>query len=172
MENRIIIFGNIVLVWIALFLGYFIYQQQRAPDSLPQEVLPHDITLSPGSLSGSAYTEESDALNWPLESASNEEKQKHVDLIQRFGKKADYVDIAKCVGYPVVYQSGMGETITLRNQDTLEHTILLGKSLYAVPAGSTAEVAVDNETFEFGPGNYGYVCDSREGVAGVILVTL
>lgn len=162
MKNRAIIVGNIVLLCIALLLGYLIYQQQISSTTGTQEIIPQDF---------GTYTQESDVLNWPRQSASAEEQQRHADLIGQLAVEAEYVDIADCVGQPTVFHVQIGQTFTIRNQDTVEHSLTIENDSFSVPAGGMRDVIADSEVFKFGPGNYGYVCDSKQGVAGVFFVT-
>lgn len=174
MKPKIIVVINITLVLGAILLGYLIYQQQTGlsffEKANTQNVSsPKNLSTSP---SNGAYTNEADVLKWPAPDASAEEKQRHTDLVLSLAKDAEQVDIADCIGRPIVSRVQMDQPFALRNQDSVDHTVAIGENVRLfIPAGSTKDITADLKIFEFGQGNYGYTCDNQQEVAGIFLVT-
>lgn len=153
-KNQFIVVVNIVLILVALILGYFIYQQRSTSESIR---VPDN-------------SDKKNVLLWPPQNASVEEKQRHDDLVRSLAADAEFLDIlSDCTAQPVVLRVRFGETFTIRNQDIVDHVITVNEdNIFSIPVGGTKDVKAD---FGKGRGNYGFVCDSRTGVSGILHVT-
>jgi len=180
MKPKTIFVVNIVLALVAILLGYLIYQQQTGAslfttDRTLQTSSPDLLTPLPGNLRATSlnetYVNETDVLNWPAPNASVEEKQRHSNFIQSIAQNTEYIDIVNCVAQPLVFRIQLGQTFVLRNQDAVDHTITIREEAeFYIPAGGTNSSTANTHIFEFGPGNYGYTCESQAGIAGIFFV--
>ncbi|MCH7524525.1 MAG: hypothetical protein IIC74_05835 [Bacteroidetes bacterium] len=169
-KSRIIIAANAILAVTALALGLLIYQQQLGKNTIDQEKPSRDSEIfSSENFTSSSYNNENDALRWPAQNASSEEKQRHADLIRRVAQDSEFLSInSDCSMQPAVFRVTLEESFTIRNQDDVGHTITVNEdNIFVVPAGSTKNVIAD---FGQGRGNYGFLCDSKQGVAGILVV--
>ena len=169
-KSRIIIAANAILAVTALALGLLIYQQQLGKNTIDQEKPSRDSEIfSSENFTSSSYNNENDALRWPAQNASSEEKQRHADLIRRVAQDSEFLSInSDCSMQPAVFRVTLEESFTIRNQDDVGHTITVNEdNIFVVPAGSIKNVIAD---FGQGRGNYGFLCDSKQGVAGILVV--
>lgn len=164
----------VLLVVIAAGLGYFIYKKSLTePASV--EVGEDQVTASrpPQSLQdleGVASEEEVAVLNAPGPDATEEERRSHFLLVQKAAKASPYLDITKCsIAQPVVFEVKDGATFTVKNEDTIEHGIVIdAEHTYRIPAGETKDIVAD---FGKGPGVYGFGCDSVPHAVGFFLIS-
>ena len=114
--------------------------------------------------------EEAEVLQRSGQDTSSEEKRLYFELVQSIAQSAPYLDVSKCViVQPVVFRVRQGESFSVRNDDTIEHTIsLLAGEQFTVPAEGTIDVSPD---FQEGPGVYGYRCDTVSSDVGLFLVS-
>lgn len=170
-KSRIVTVANTILAVTALALGLLIYQQQSGKNTIDQEKSFRDSTISSSeNFTSSSYNSESDVLKWPAPDASLQEKQRHADLVRRLVQDAEFLNISSnCNIQPAVFHAILEKTFTIRNQDVVDHTITVNENnVFVIPAGDTKNIVAD---FEQGRGNYGFTCDSKRGVAGILAVT-
>jgi|AP45_3_1055517.scaffolds.fasta_scaffold34775_3 hypothetical protein len=193
MTNKILTIAVIALIAAAFGLGYAIYMQRSGGSSdtsfenrfnnLQQgEILPAPeaqeyegeesplINLLPSAEELGIMEEERVALAHPAKDAPAEEKQRHLELVQKVAKEAQYLDITKCtIATPVVLKVKYKEEIFVKNSDNVPHTIVFdAENTISIPANSTTNITPG---FEHGPGTYGYGCDQTPHAAGLFLVT-
>jgi hypothetical protein len=193
MTNKILTSTIIILIIAAFGLGYAIYTQRSGGssdtpfenrfDNLQQgEIAPVPeaqkyedeespmINVLPSAEELGIIEEERAALAHPEKDAPLEEKQRHLELVQKVAKEARYLDITKCtVANPVVLKVKYEEAILVKNSDNIPHTIVIGTNdIISIPANSTTNIM---PAFEQGPGTYGYGCDQTPHAVGLFLVT-
>ena len=167
-----------VFAIVGLGMGYLIYQQQtgfiyskkqKASSSQQLASLQENIKTP----SSNVTYNEIDALKWPSPDASTEEKQRHADLVQKVAKRGEFLDLTKnCKIQPAVLRVKVGDTFTVRNNDQMKHAIEIDKkNVFSIPAAGVKKITVSRKIFPFGQGNYGYICDSKQGVAGIFFVS-
>lgn len=179
MKKDIILFGIIlILLGVAVVLGYAIYRQTMAPPLSEEKAAPPESVPSAQAPeivqpqnTGDELTEEQRAvLATPAPNASEAEKQKHFQLAQSLAKSASYLDITKCsLAEPLVLKIEQGRKFIARNEDVVEHVIVMdAKRTFSVPSKGTKEITAD---FGHGPGLYGFGCDTVPHAVGMFLVT-
>jgi len=193
MTNKILTIAIIILIAAAFGLSYAIYMQrsggssdtllenrfnnlqQGEISSTPQAQKYEGeesllVNLLPSAEELGIMEEERAALAHPANDAPAEEKQRHLELVQKVAKEARYLDITKCtIATPVVLKVKYEEEISVKNSDNIPHTIVFdAKNTISIPANSTTNISPG---FEHGPGTYGYGCDQTLHAAGLFLVT-
>ena len=147
-----------VLTVLAIVLGYLIWLQPPpvTPGAQEKEVL-------------SISSEEERVLQTPGPDATEEERRTHFELALRLATRTDFLDISACkVVEPVVFKVVERETFTVRNDDDIEHVMIIDEEhIYPVPAKGTLELVAD---FGNNTGLYGYGCDDVPQAVGLILV--
>lgn len=165
---------TIALLVIALVLGYAIYrklpsgptatpvsqpavsepgQGNQAPSSQPTKALPPGLT-----------PQEQAVFSFPGENASSDQRAQHSELVRSLAKEGSEVQLnANCVASPFVLQVKKGDTLTFKNNDSVDHSVRHGAWELLVPAKSTKTARVD---FVPGVGDAGYGCDG--GAGGVL----
>ncbi len=84
-------------------------------------------------------------LAWPGEDATDEEKQCHWELVKAAAVNVNLLDISGCTPDPLVIEVAQGESITIKNSDTTDHTLQFGRdSSITIPAGGTRDVVVSD----------------------------
>ncbi len=167
-----------VLALVALVLGYLIIAPQKsgAPAAPPPsaEEPSRNATTTPSAAPSAPRDlsrlseDERKVLMTPQQTSSEEEKRKHFELAGRISRETDKLDIAGCLGNPVVIRVKDNSTFTIANSDTIAHTIQINSEhQYLVPAKGTVAVKA---SFGFGAGAYGYGCDNSQGAAGIFFV--
>lgn len=149
-----------ILLGIALVLGYFIYQQLSPETPITDRQAP-----SPG-----VTPSEQGVLAFAGEDASAEERELHAELVRREAKDVNILDISNCTPDPVALRVEYGESITIKNSDTVAHT-LSHRETSIIPAGGTKDVVVSDfaEIEEGIEGFAGYSCDGS--LVGVFHIT-
>jgi len=152
-----------VFIIAVLVIAYLIFFQGKTGVT-PTEESP----IAPASFEGLTLDERA-ALNPPQPDATDEEKQQYSQLVQRLAQEPAYLEIGEqCRLTPLVLRVKQDEVFTVRNNDTVEHTIAFFIDRYIVPPGGTQDIVADlgNEL-----GIYGYGCDASLNIVGLILVT-
>lgn len=163
----------VILVVIAGVLGYLIYQKSISlPKKEPAQSQPAANNSQAKSERSDAATltdEEKEVLNPPSQGANEAEMKKHFELVQKLAKEPDFLEVAKCEVRPVVTRLRNSKTFQVRNQDSIDHTIVVDKDhTYSISAGSTQTIPVD---FGHGAGVYGFGCDDSTSAVGMLFVT-
>ena len=170
MSSKILTILIVVLALAAVGLGYAIVKQQRGDKSnfLFERRFSQDRSVE-SSLDMSVEEREKLVLEAPGQDASQEEKERHFQIAQSIAEVAQYLDITNCKkGNPVVFQVKEGQEFTVKNDDSVSHTVSLGeKQNFPVPEKSTKTILPE---FDKGPGVYGYGCDGSAKEVGMILV--
>ena len=180
MGNKILTIVVVLLVLVAIILGYSIYKQRFGTGSSGKsEQIKEQASVDSSSESQNPYlpsaeelgitSEELAALDFPTSDASINEKNNHIDVVRGAAKEAPYLDITKCeIADPVVLKIKESEGMKVRNQDSVTHTLVLdADTKFIIPAGATEQIKPD---FLHGPGIYGYGCDNMPYSIGVLLV--
>lgn len=166
MKNKAI---GIIVVIVVLVLGYSIYTQRASFFSQEKE----SNQVPPTSFDSTALgltLEEAELLQRSETGRSIEESRSRFTLAQRLAQSAPYLDITSCVvAKPLVFKATQGESFSVRNDDTVEHTIIRSTGeQFIIPAEGTIDISPD---FQKVPGVYGYRCDNGSQNAGLFLVT-
>lgn len=154
-------------VIIAFILGYAIYNQLqgKAPQQT-QEEKQEETSTTP---SVSRSPEETELLQVPGENATDEERQQHLEGVLEVARSSDTLNVSSCNPDIFALRVKQGETFTIKNDDTQEHTVVLNEDhIYKIPSQGSTEVEVD---FGRGPGIYGYGCDTSGRAVGFLVVS-
>ena len=154
---------SIILIGIAIVLGYLIFQQQR-PDS------PKETGSQVSTREYPSYTSSDDILIFPDKDAPSDVRRLHSELAQSIAQEGSVLEIGgDCVANPVVLQIQQGATLKVQNTDTIQHELVVSQEyIYLIEAGQSEDLIVD---FGKGPGLYGYGCDQNNISVGVFLIT-
>lgn len=145
----------VVLLGIAGILGYMIYQEQQATNPVVGQ--QEDVKEVGG------------VFDIPGPNATEEEKQAHFQLVQSMVQIGDAIDITGCNALPNVLEVKGGNSVSVKNQDDIEHVIALNPDdIYTVPANSTTDIEFD---FSQGFGLYAYGCDEINRPVGMFIVS-
>lgn len=149
-------FVSVPLVFIGIVLLYLNFQKyQLSPANIPAESL--DPTPA----------ERQIIINFPTGSTSTQEKVYRLELINKYGRVGDFLNISpECSFDPFVLKLTIGQTYILHNKDSRPHQITIAKKVIEVPALSNIESKAD---FTLGPGNYATYCDGGRDAAGLIV---
>ena len=147
-------FKVIILILVALILGYAIYNQQKAKTS----PAPSTRESSQSQIIPSTLTEdEKFILNPPSEDASQSAKDKHRDTVAKLAKEGSKLEIKDCKPDILVLQAKQGSPITIQNKDSVPHKIIFdSEHYYGVEANGKTTIKAE---FKYGTGDYGYVCE-------------
>lgn len=182
MSDKILTIITALLIILAIVLGYAIYKQRFEPSSSGKsEQIKEQVPVDSSSESKGDYgglpsaeelgitSEELTALDFPASDAPINEKNNHIDVVNKIAKEASYLDITKCeIADPVVLKIKESKGTKVRNQDSVPHTLRIdADNKFIIPAGATEQIKPD---FLHGPGMYGYVCDQVTHVVGIFLV--
>ena len=166
----------IVIVIVVLFLfagvGAYLFSILRNPDaSLPglsQDQPPPDVLegegpdLSPIPLVYQVIMDE------PPPDASRAALQQYRANIEYYAQEANNVSLTDCLANPAVIKVVSGSTISLKNNDSTAHTILVNpENTFEVGPGQSVGITAD---FGSGLGIYSYTCDNIGRPVGVFLV--
>lgn len=177
MKNHL---GTIVLVLLliaSIVLGYVLYQRLTATPTATQqeEISPETEPLgSPSESSPSAriYSESYLATLTPDERSvlalkrDSESMKANQELINKVAKTAEVLDISQCEPVPLVFKIDESAQFQIKNNDSVEHRIVIGSSFKKViPAGSTETATAD---FGHSFGVYGATCDEKD--SGFVVV--
>lgn len=158
MKDRLpgIKFVSVPLVFIGIVLLYLNFQKyQLSPVNIPSD------SLDPNP------AERQIIINFPTISTSTQEKVYRLELINKYGRVGDFLNIGpECSFDPFVLKLTLGQTYVLHNKDTRSHQITIAKKLIEVPPLSNIESRAD---FTLGPGNYAVYCDGGRDPAGIIV---
>ncbi len=165
-ESQFYMFSICILLITAVLLGFAIYRQRHLASLLKQGVpRPSSVVVSPEPRSA---LQEEDVLKFPGPDASAEEKMRHFDIARSLAKDGQYVDIGNCTASPTVFRVREKDAFTVRNQDTIAHTIILDQEhQYTIGISSKKTLIAD---FPHGQGLYGYGCDNPTQTVGLFFV--
>ena len=153
----------IILIGIAIILGYAIYSQHvqkqppvLSPNSTQQRLLPANLT-----------DDEHFILNPPSSDASRSAKDKHAQTVAKLAIVGSNIQITNCKPSPLVLQVKLGSEFTITNKDSTSHNITFDEEhTYKVSANGNLTIKAE---FKYGAGDYGYVCEGV-GLVGFIHV--
>ncbi|MCH7524524.1 MAG: hypothetical protein IIC74_05830 [Bacteroidetes bacterium] len=162
-EKKFTIIHIYILFGITLVFGYLIYQQLSAKAPAADQ-----HATSSGSTSA-----EQGVLIFAGEDASGEERRLHAELVRKEAKDVNILDISNCAPNPIALAVGYGESITIKNSDTVSHTLShrIDREASVIPAGGTKDIVVsDFVGIEEGKEGFaGYLCDgSPAGIFHII----
>ncbi len=77
------------------------------------------------------------------------------------------MDISNCNSQPFVTEIKQGDSLTLINNYPKSQTVRIGMNIeHTVEANSSKVIKAD---FGYGAGSYGFSCQTKPGVAGIIV---
>lgn len=143
----------VVLVIIAIILGYAVYNQQQ--NKLPSSST--SLTTPPIPLTSNLTEEEKFILNPPSATASSDLKKKHADTIAKLAKEGSSLEIKDCKPNILVLQVKQGSDLVAKNLDSVKHRLIFdSEHIFELPASGSKTINVD---FKYGTGDYGFVCE-------------
>lgn len=180
MANKSLKITAVILVVLALALGYAILRQRRpltAPETSSSTPAPAP-SAQPGALAPSPAPapstvernpDERAVLAIPGPNASEAEKARHFELAQRLARESAELKLVNCVPDPAVFKVANGASFTVHNAGAKDMTVVINpENVYTVPAGGTKTLKAG---FGKGAGLFGYGCNSASGGGpGLILV--
>lgn len=156
----------IILIVIALILGYAIYNQQKV--NISKNTATKPLTATPVPFPANLTEDEKFILNPPPATASAEIKKKHADTVAKLAKEEDNLEIKDCQPTPLVLQVKQGTEFTIQNKDSSPHKIIFDSDHhYVLPANGSKTIKAD---FKYGSGDYGYICE-EVGLTGFLHIT-
>ena len=117
------------------------------------------VMSAPSVVAGPINREE--ILAFPGENATDEERQKHGDLVVAAAVNVNILDISGCTPNPLVIEVGLGESIEIKNDDPIAHTLYHGGISITIPARGTRGIVLSDFFGKKGDGIAGYGCDDR-----------
>ena len=172
-KERLLTVGIVTLIVVAAGLGYLIYGDYNLGSKInsyldtKSEEAKQDSQAST-SLQSELPNDAQGVLNFPSDDASEEERRRHTDLVDKLAVETNVLEIADCEPTPLVIMVSEEESINIKNTGDVSHTIQSGDFEIFLPANGEKVVEVKSIA-EFGLGSYGYNCDGvLEGVINVI----
>ena len=159
-----------ILVLVGGVLGYAIYQSGAVKRGQPASTTQTTGTTTEETSARTLSADEQAALSFPGSNASEGERQRHSDLVNKLGNESGYafLDVTGCQPLPVVYRVKQNGNFVVKNTSTREHAIQLDRS---TTISAASEKTLDVATaVGANLGNYGYSCDGSTGPVGVIQV--
>lgn len=170
MSKHLVNIGIVILLGIAVFLGYQIYKQTRVSQVSQSQEASFPPTSGDQNMTESPKTQEVDidtALKqFPTSDSSEEERKKFTDYMLSIGEKTDILTITSCNPTPQISTIKKGDNLKIVNQDNVDHKLNIYQKDISIQANTTTTVNVD-----WGPGGFGYVCDNSGRVRGIFYVT-
>ena len=151
----------LLLVLIAIFLGYKIFQTissaNKAVDLLPTPQVSSSINIT--------SAEKNYILTSTYTKLPDSGKKKLTSLVQKAAVLGNTVKLgADCVSSPLVLKVRKGVNLKIVNIDKLNHNFGLNNKSFPIKAGATQTISTDN----FVTGMYRDGCDSK--ISGYIIV--
>ena len=143
----------ILLTVVAVYLGKVIYDKSfSSPKGQPkatQTITPsptQNISSQPPWLSNLSDVERS-LFNIPSTQASEEEKNKHSDLILKNTYTSSELNIMKdCQPSPLAFPVDKTLSFTAKNTDSVTHTLKIGeKGQYTINPGATSTITLEKK---------------------------
>ncbi len=160
----------IILIGIALVLGYAVYSQyarKQSSDATVQSTIPPSSPAKSQLLPSDLTADERFMLNPPSVEASRGAKQKHAQIVAKLAVDGDNIQINNCKPSPLVLHVKIGSEFTMTNNDSVDHDITFYEEpTYKLPANNSLTIKA---AFKYGTGDYGYVCG--EGIVGFLHIT-
>lgn len=178
MAKTLTYLGVVVLVIIAVVLGYKIYQQitstnQSIPTSqqsedrtIPQSVDRQEVTPKTSTSSDQNSNPEDWIYRFPGDNATQEEKQQFSDNLNRFAKQTEVLEISNnCKSSPLVMRIKKDQEFQIKNTSGTDIKIIISTQ-YQIPIGANTAKTV--KAYFGGIGAFGYRCEGFEKISGII----
>lgn len=150
----------------AIILGFAIYKKMKSSSQMPLAQTFPSVTFSP---SPTLPADETAVLHTPSPNATEAERKQFFNIVAHFAKEADVLDITGCKAVPIDLKVKLGNPISVKNSDAIDHKIVLNPTTtYTISANSTQDITIP---FEKGPGIYGFGCDTLPTAIGMFFVT-
>lgn len=149
---------------VGFVLGRFMSQPQAPPPTQPS--VPTTTSTQPATPSAPVSpTDPLEVFNTPPQDASPEEIQRYTELVRSLAEDVDSVEIKGCTPTPLVLRVRHGESVVVKNQDAVDHSLLHGETVVSLPASSTTSIIPsDFGKVGAGEGIIGYACDEPTAV--------
>ncbi len=173
MNPKLLNVGLVVLTVIALVLGYFVYEKFAPVRITPK---PEAGLLERMQQTGTDVPNYADMTDAELVSALPNPADVPAEAMTAFAGvvtsravSTNRVSIgAGCAADPKIVDVAVGDTVTFVNEDRVVHTLnVTPKHAVRLEPGASAELATD---FETGTGMYGYPCDSKAALSGLLIL--
>jgi len=165
-KRALTVFLFFVLVGVAVSLGVAIL---KGPTGHTRESKGERSAVALTAPRRDLSADEKILLKTPPQSASETEKAAHFAVVNRLARTTEFLDLSTCFGNPLAFRVQEGAIFTIKNNDTVEHTLQISqKYLYTVAAKGERKLTAN---FGFGPGVYGYGCDNSPDARGILFVT-
>lgn len=162
-----------ILVGIAVLLGVATFNRQtpikpgqkinppgRPPSSSALPLTPQ--TFKPIPLPANLTEDEKFILNPPPADASRSALNKHAQTVAKLAKKGNTLELNNCQPNPLVLQVTQGDILTIKNNNDNQHKLMFDEEhVYQLPNNNSLTLKAQ---FKYGTGDYGYVCEGREGI--------
>lgn len=159
-----------VLLAAIIVLGFLIYNQSKAPLTLPdgennttnnltpENSKPVSNTLPPAPNVAELLEEN------PGSGANTAQLTTWSAKVSSYAVNTSAVEVTACAPSPAVARVSLNQPITFKNTDSVAHTLVNGKITMTIPANSSKAITPNFA----GPGIYGYSCDTK--ITGIFLV--
>jgi plastocyanin len=165
MKTKIINILPVVLLLLAFFVGYKLYNKSNSLALLNDKSVV-DATPKPRDLS--QLSDEDLVLVTPLADASEDEKKKYEELVRRLSKESEEISLHNCKSTPVVSAVRAKKILKFKNTDASDHTLIFyNDKTLVVKKNSSAEITLD---YGQGHGVYAYGCDESIQPTGILYV--
>lgn len=149
MRKSVVYGGIIVLSLIALLLGASIYQQSTSKKPsipVPQQNTKNTTGSQKSNPSQQTTTSSSEEIklvqNFPSKDATLQERIEYSRKLAQFEKQTDFIQITNCIPYPFFSRVKENTDLKIKNNDNIEHTILIGNDPFKLPASGTISTKV------------------------------
>lgn len=160
-----------ILSFTALFLGLIIIQRKYPQFTLIPNIKIPSLKLPEKNISTPTPTPEKTKSISDLSDFGPNTMKDNWEIIQSASVQTDIITFSDCIASPLISRVTQGKTITLKNNDSIEHTILLDdKHTYPLEPKSSISMTVDLEN----QGLYSYSCDgetSSPKSGGILFIT-
>lgn len=166
-NTQFIVLFSVVVIGAVLFAEYFIYTGTLSFTKPSQEPYKPP-TNTPPAVTLPAPVKK--ALDFYKSKNSLEEERKHDTLVRSIAVASPVLTISQCIPNPTVLKVRLQDSITIKNDDAIIHT--LARPLFLslqIPPGSTKSFPVKDILKK--EGVYQYACDNGPGLAGIFVVT-
>lgn len=159
----------IILIITALVLGYLLFQFPQVSNFLNKSLEFMQREVKDEKTSNEFTADEKKVLIIPNNDSTDKEKADHSKLVEKLAKEVDTVVVKDCLPIPLALKIKIGESFKIRNDGKATITIAVNKdNINEIAAGETKSFKAD---FGFGPGVYGYACNSSDATSGIFFVT-
>ncbi len=177
-KNLIIVFVVLLVIIPAAFIAIKLLTPSQSLPTLTKTNVPNQVssTTAPPSTTNNnqntTYNPEADQryvlANVSKENKSTKEAKDFATALSNSAVATDNLDVSACKPNPVILRIEFNKQLSVKNSDSVAHTLVINSRSFKVSAGSSVNIA----TTDFGKDGtvYPYACDDNPQ-AGVIWVS-